>query len=149
MNNKYDRGAEMTDVIPTNVSPNYDEMIAAGYTMTADGFWIKEDGEIEMDIDETEPNVKILLLQSGEQLVADVSECLTSDTILLKDPRGVVLQSTSSDGQEISSTISYGIWFPLSESREIAISLNYIVAMEDPIQSLKQSYLSQTVEVAD
>jgi len=149
MNNKYDRGAEMTDVIPTNASPNYDEMIAAGYTMTADGFWIKEDGEIEMDIDETEPNVKILLLQSGEQLVADVGECLSSDTILLKDPRGVVLQSTSSDGQEISSTISYGIWFPLSESREIAISLNYIVAMEDPIQSLKQSYLSQTVEVAD
>lgn len=131
------------------MTENYDEMIAAGYTMTADGFWIKEDGEIEMDIDETEPNVKILLLQSGEQLVADVGECMASDKIILKDPRGVVLQSTSSDGQEISSTISYGIWFPLSESREIAISLNYIVAMEDPIQSLKQSYLSQTVEVAD
>ena len=106
--------------------------------------------------DSSDDSVKLILLQSGEQIVARVGSHPNASVVTLKDPRGVVLQSTTQspadteeEGEVITSTISYGIWFPLSKSRDITINGNYIVAIEDPIESLKQSYIAQTVEVID
>lgn len=94
----------------------------------------------DRDMEKT-ANVKLLLLQSGEQVVADVEERIEGDLITLKEPRGIVLQSTKDDGDNVTSTISHGEWFPLSKEREISISLSYVVAIVEPLESLHNSYL--------
>jgi hypothetical protein len=94
----------------------------------------------DMDL-EVVANVKLILLQSGEQIVADVEESVDGKTLTLKEPRGIVLQSSQEDGETVSSTISHGEWFPLSKDRTITIASNYVVAITEPLESLATSYV--------
>lgn len=135
MNNNYDR-----DEAPKT----YDEMREAGYEMTADGFWVPSEGEsMTLDPEELVTATKLLLLITGEQVLAQVEETMDGDTITLVDPREVRLEGTTSDGEKSTSSISYSTWLPLSQARRITIKASYVVTITDPIPSLVDSYLQE------
>lgn len=134
MNNNYDRGED--------APKTYDEMVAAGYEMTGDGFWLPRDEdspEVVGDVREVH-NVKLLLLKSGENVLANVTEQMYSDEVILHDPKLVTLELSAST---IESTIGYSDWQPLSKSRTLAVKKEYIVSMMEPLDELGKSYEAQ------
>lgn len=137
MNNNYDRGEE--------APKTYDEMVEAGYEMTGDGFWIpkEEEGVVVVSGEDLQASVKLLLLLNGEQVLTQLIEHDYSDTYTLRDPREVRLQSTSSDGESVTSTIGYSDWFPLSKDREIKLTKSFVVSITSPLDSLLESYIAE------
>lgn len=137
MNNNYDRGEE--------APKTYDEMVEAGYEMTGDGFWIpkEEEGTVVVSGEDLQASVKLLLLLNGEQVLTQLIEHDYSDTYTLRDPREVRLQSTSSDGESVTSTIGYSDWFPLSKDREIKLTKSFVVSITSPLDSLLESYIAE------
>lgn len=123
---------------------NYDDMIAAGYEMTADGFWIPaEDKPIDDEImNSPAAPVKLILLESGETLIAEVAYSMDGANLILDDPRTVIIQAYRLDDEEksTSTTISYSDWMPLSAERKFTLSSKYVVLVTDPIDSLIESY---------
>ena len=139
MNNNYDRGDE---------PKTHEEMVQAGYEMTGDGFWVpvEDGGIIEVSAAEIGDSVKLLLLLNGEQVITQLIETMGSDSYTLRDPREVRLQSTSSDGESVTSTIGYSDWFPLSADREIKLAKSYVVSVTRPLESLLESYVGELAD---
>ena len=134
MNNNYDRDEPKT----------HEEMVKEGYEMTGDGFWVPaEDDVVEVTGAELGATVKLLLLLNGEQVITQLIETMGSDTYTLRDPREVRLQSSSSDGDTVTSTIGYSDWFPLSADREIKLAKSYVVSVTRPLESLMESYVGE------
>ena len=139
MNNNYDRDEE--------APRTEDEMIAAGYIKSSDGFWIPKSGEtLEVEAEEVIQNTKLVVLLNGEQLLAQVEESFGRDTITLIDPRQVRLEGTTSDGEGSTSSVSYSYWLPLSEDRRIEIAKSYVVCITKPLDTLVESYLGEFVD---
>ena len=140
MNNKYDR-----DEVPKT----HEEMVQAGYEMTGDGFWVpkeESEGVIEVAPAELADSVKLLLLLNGEQVITQLIDTIGSDNYTLRDPREVRLQSSSSDGETVTSTIGYSDWFPLSADREIKLAKSFVVSITRPLDSLLDSYIGALVD---
>ena len=132
MNNKYDRD---------DAPKTHDEMVDAGYEMTGDGFWIPGNEENIVITAEATSSVKLLLLQSGEEVLCTFTESMYTDKCFLGNPMSVMVQSTTSEGGgERTSTVAFSDWMPLSEDRNIEVSRSYIVAVTTPIESLVESY---------
>ena len=137
MNNDYDR----------DVAPNHDEMTKAGYEMTDDGFWVPSEEEVlQIEAEDLANSTKLLLLLSGEQILAQVEENMTGDVITVIDPREVRLEGTTSDGESTTSSVSFSAWLPLSHTRRIQINKSYVVCMNTPIQSLVESYIGEFID---
>lgn len=137
MNNDYDR----------DVSPNSDQMTRAGYEKTEDGFWVPVEGEVlQVEAEDLAEATKLILLLSGEQVLAQVEENLSGDTITVIDPREVRLESTTSDGETTTSSVAFSSWLPLSHTRRIQINKSYVVCMNTPIQSLVESYVGEFID---
>ena len=133
MNNKYDR-----DEAPKT----YDEMVAAGYEMTGEGVWMprEEAGSFEVLITEAEPAVKLVMFINGEEVIAEVQESFAGDTYTLINPLRVMVQSTSADGDERTSTVAFTDWMPLSDDRSITVNRSFVATITNPIESLIASY---------
>ena len=133
MNNNYDRDQVY-----------HEEMRERGYEMTADGFWMGRehftDEELQESVREVR-NVKLLLLQSGDNVLANVTETMTGDEVILNNPKLVELNLASTN---IETTIGYSDWQPLSNSRTFAIKRSYIVSVMEPLEELRASYEAQT-----
>ena len=137
MNNDYDRDA----------TPDHDQMIKAGYEMSGDGFWVPSEGEVlQIEAEDLANSTKLLLLLSGEQVLAQVEENLNGDVITVIDPREVRLEGTTSDGESTTSSVAFSAWLPLSHSRRIDINKTYVVCMNTPIQSLVESYVGEFID---
>ena len=100
----------------------------------------REVGCVDVTMPESPAAVKLLLLLTGEEVLAEVIEHLGSDEVTLIRPMRVMVQSTSSDGDSRSSTIAFTDWMPLSESREIRVSRKMIGVITTPLDSLIESY---------
>ena len=139
MNNNYDR-----DESPRT----YDEMVAAGYQMTAEGVWIPQDEMESMEVTITEEDliderkVQLFLLKSGETIISEYTQSLSGQTYFFDDPRIVMIQASSGDGETTQTTIAYSDWMPLSKERSFTVSSEWVVCRTEPLDSLVQSYLS-------
>ena len=91
-----------------------------------------------------EPAVKLVIMQSGTQVIAEVSEPLYGDYYILRDPRTVSLQVTTEGGQEVIESISYAAWAPLSADDTFHVYKSAVVSVCNAIESLEQSYRGVT-----
>lgn len=123
MNNNYDREPAPGET--------YDQMRDKGWEMSADGFWFKE---------EEPPATKLLLLQSGENILAGITEVMNQDEVILHDPKLVTLEVTTTG---LESTIGYSDYQPLSKGRTFRIKTSFIVSCLDPLDELTASYERQ------
>jgi hypothetical protein len=95
--------------------------------------------------------VKLLLLKSNEEVVADVQELvdenekpvfivLTNPFIvkLIENPE-LLVEGLSSDNKNRYSVKFYQ-WMPLSAENRIAIDPSWVVTAVEPLDAVKQSY---------
>lgn len=142
MNNNYDREESKPN------PENYDEMIAAGYEMSGEGFWIppqEMDGVVDVSVTEI-PVVKLVVFLNGEQVLAEVEESMDGKKLTLKNPLSVMLQGVTEadDNGDYQTTVSYGAWLPLAADRDIVVERGSIISICDPVQSLVDSYVGGT-----
>ena len=95
--------------------------------------------------------VKILLLKSGEDVIADVSEMVAGEEdservigYFLRKPCIVKLlkkPSKNDTGEEKAQTsISMFPWMPLAKEERIPLATDWVVTMVTPIDKLQEMY---------
>ena len=97
--------------------------------------------------------IKILVLKSGEDVIADIKEMLTADKqvmgYLLNTPCVVKLISSApltadeaNPKSETKSEMSVRMhpWMPLAKEREIPLSTDWVVTMFTPVEKVLKMY---------
>ena len=102
--------------------------------------------------------IKLLLLKSGEDIIADISEMTVGEEGDLERPfrvigyfveKPVVVKLKDShlveDDKKTALQVSLYPWMPLSKTEKIPLSLEWVVTMVDPIDRLKEMYVEDIV----
>ena len=88
--------------------------------------------------------VKILLIKSGEDVIADVKEMVSPDKkvigYFLSKPCVVKLLPKTTDGNKRETSISMYPWMPLAEEKEIPLPTDWVVTMVTPIKKVETMY---------
>ena len=98
-------------------------------------------------------SVKLVMLNSGEDIIADVKELKTEEGVVgyfFHDPliikmyqpeEPTVLNEESSTRQYASKiSIQFYPWIPLSEESRIPCSADWVVTIVEPVQNVKKLY---------
>ena len=93
--------------------------------------------------------VKLAILKSGEDIVADIKEMLVGEGddakvvgYFLTRPCGVSLNSKGLkiDDEKDTYQLKLFPWCPLTKSTKIPIAADWVVTIVDPIDKIKQMY---------
>ena len=88
--------------------------------------------------------VKILLLKSGEDVVADVKEMVSPDDkvigYFLTKPCVIKLIPKETEGNKKETSISMYPWMPLAKEKDIPLPTDWVVTMVTPIKKVEQMY---------
>jgi hypothetical protein len=91
-------------------------------------------------------SVKLLLLKSGEDVVADVQEMVVEEKVVgyyLKHPCRVNLVSDLGETEGVSmvpSKIQLLPWMPLSKDKIIPVVSDWVVTITEPIEQVVKMY---------
>lgn len=88
-------------------------------------------------------SVKLLILKSYEDVVADVKEMLSGDKIVgfvLNNPYLVRLEDANVD---MPARVSFYPYAPLSKETAIPIPCDWVVSIVEPLDEVKNSYMEQ------
>ena len=101
--------------------------------------------------------LKLILLKSGEDLIADVTEMAVGEEESIETPKRVIgyffdkaCVVKLKEGQEHSENksafqVSMFPWMPLSADSHIPVPSDWVVTMVEPKEKLKQMYLEDVV----
>ena len=88
--------------------------------------------------------VKILLLKSGEDVVADVKEMVSPDDkvigYFLTKPCIIKLIPKETEGNKKETSISMYPWMPLAKEKAIPLPTDWVVTMVTPIEKVDTMY---------
>ena len=90
--------------------------------------------------------IKVLVLKSGEDVIADVQEMMSSsDQVIgyfLNKPCVVKLQT-----KDASSDVSVRMhpWMPFAREKMIPLSTDWVVTMVTPVESIQEMYEKQVL----
>jgi len=103
--------------------------------------------------------IKLLLLKSGEDLLADVQEMVAGEedekrvigyllnkpcTVKMRDPN--LLQEESTEEQKKASfQVSLYPWMPLSADKVIPVPADWVVTIVEPIAKLTEMYIEDVI----
>ena len=102
--------------------------------------------------------VKLVMLKSGEDVVADVKEIKSNEEVIgyyFEDPLIIKLEqpddstlltenNESSIKQYLSKVnVTFYPWIPLSKNKTIPCSADWVVTIVEPIDKLKTQYLER------
>jgi len=102
--------------------------------------------------------IKLVLLKSGEDVIADITEMGTGDEkdrrvvgyflnkpciIKMRDPN--VLAEEPDGPTKAGFAVSLYPWMPLSKEETIPIAADWLITMVEPIDKLKQMYVEDIV----
>ena len=105
--------------------------------------------------------VKLAILKSGEDIIADVKEMLLKDEegkgervigYFLHKPCGVSLSNEilkTDDADTDSFKIKLFPWCPLSQDEVIPLTADWVVTIVEPIDKLKQMYEKEVLSHAN
>jgi len=92
-------------------------------------------------------SVKLVLLKSGEDVIADVQEMVIGETEDTRRVVGyflnkacVVKMKTTEDEEDKSYQISLFPWIPLSKDTKIPVINDWVITLVEPIETLKEMY---------
>ena len=92
--------------------------------------------------------VKVVLLKSGEQIIADIKEMVSEDKVLgyfLERPYVVHLRNPElviNKDSPIQLEISLFNWIPLSKDPIVPIPTDWVVTIVEPVKKLNDMYKS-------
>ena len=106
--------------------------------------------------------VKLLLLKSGEDIIADVKEMVVGETeetrrvvgYFLHKPCVVKMTPPSNvpeefkeeiDPQKASFQVTLFPWMPLSKDKTILIPTDWVVTMTEPVDTIKDMYIEEVI----
>jgi hypothetical protein len=78
-------------------------------------------------------NIKILMLKSLEDIIADVSYRQESSEVIVKNPFILTMNSEKSE-------VGFYPYAPLSSDVEISIPMDWIVSIVNPLKEIANSY---------
>ena len=91
--------------------------------------------------------IKVLVLKSGEDVIADVQEMMSSENqvmgYFLTKPCVVKLQA-----KETSSDVSVRMhpWVPFARETMIPVSADWVVTMVTPVEKIQEMYVNQVLK---
>ena len=91
--------------------------------------------------------IKVLVLKSGEDVIAEVQEMVSSDNqvigYFLSKPCVVKLQA-----KEKNNDISVRMhpWMPFAREKMIPLSTDWVVTMVTPVESIQEMYQKQVLD---
>jgi len=86
-------------------------------------------------------SVKLLVLKSYEDIIADVKEMMSGEKVigyLLSNPFVTRLNDEQRGG---ATSVTYYPYIPLSKQKEIPIPCDWVVTIVEPHDEVKNSYL--------
>ena len=91
-------------------------------------------------------SIKVAVLQSGEQIIAEMKEIVSKDrpiAYLFHQPQKVVLNnqivlSESNDKSSVEVTLAK--WILISDEDDVPVSVNQVVTLVEPVASIKKMY---------
>ena len=94
-------------------------------------------------------SVQLVLLKSGEELVADVREIydrendVVLDLVLVKPVRVAVVQQgvLTEDTNSGDSVLSFVPWLSTSKDEEFFLDKNWVVTICEPTDDIRESYI--------
>jgi len=99
--------------------------------------------------------VKLAILKSGEDIVADIKEMIVGEGddarvvgYVLTKPVGVSLnrKEITIDDEEESFQVRLIPWCPLTKNEKIPITADWVVTIVDPIDKITQMYTNEVLE---
>lgn len=96
-------------------------------------------------------SIKLVLLKTGETVICDIKELMVEDKprgYLLKDPIKVervtqIVVSENENYNEDNISVRLSSWIPLTEDSEIPVFLDTVIAIVEPLESLKNLYMEK------
>ena len=98
-------------------------------------------------------SVKLVMLKSGEDIIADVKEIKSNDDVIgyyfdnpliikiFESEEPKVLNEGESNKEYTSSVgVTFFPWIPLSKDNEVPCSADWVVTIVEPIEKLKKQY---------
>ena len=96
--------------------------------------------------------IKLLLLKSGEDIIADVQEMVVGEEetkrvvgYYLNRPSVVKLFKNQEDDVKKGMQISMYAWMPLAKDQTIPVIADWVVTMVDPVDNLINLYKEEIV----
>ena len=91
-------------------------------------------------------SIKVAVLQSGEQIIAEMKEIVSEDKPIayqFHQPQKVVLNnqivlSESNDKSSVEVTLAK--WILISDEDDVPVSVNQVVTLVEPVASIKKMY---------
>jgi hypothetical protein len=104
-------------------------------------------------------SIKLLLLKSGEEVIADIKEMIIGEDestnrvigYYLKNPCTVKIKESNplSDNTEVVGRLGYEVslykWIPLSADEQITIPTDWVVTMVNPVSKLEHMYIEDII----
>ena len=91
--------------------------------------------------------IKILVLKSGEDVIADIQEMMSSENqvmgYFLNRPCVVKIQAKG-DSKDVS--VRMHPWMPFAREKMIPLSTDWVVTMVTPVESIQEMYQKQVLE---
>ena len=91
--------------------------------------------------------IKVLVLKSGEDVIADIQEMMSSENqvmgYFLNKPCVVKIQAKG-DSQDVS--VRMHPWMPFAREKMIPLSTDWVVTMVTPVESIQEMYQKQVLE---
>ena len=90
--------------------------------------------------------IKLAVLQSGDQIIADMKEIVSEDkpiAYLFHKPQKVILnnQIVLSESKDQSSVeVTLANWILISDEDDVPVSTSQVVALVEPIETVKKMY---------
>ena len=91
--------------------------------------------------------IKVLVLKSGEDVIADVQEMMSSEDqvmgYFLNRPCVVKIQAKG-DSQDVS--VRMHPWVPFARETMIPVSADWVVTMVTPVEKIQEMYVNQVLK---
>ena len=93
-------------------------------------------------------SIKLALLKSGEEVIADIKEIRQEETdvlvsYLFKDPYCIKIKTTQvlvEDESRPKHELAYYKWMSLSNDSDIIVNKDWVVCITDPLDTVKNNY---------
>ena len=87
-------------------------------------------------------SIKLAILKSGEDVIADIQEMVFEEKVVgyfFNKPCAVKIRKNGEE-EDKSFQISLFPWLPLSKTTKVPITLDWVVTIVDPIETLENMY---------
>ena len=130
-----------------------DEFVVCDIIKRSEKYWIRVIPLVDSGLEEStillllDMSIKVAVLQSGDQIIAEMKEIVSEDrpiAYLFKQPHKLIVNSpvylTEEKDPQTSVEITLAKWIIVSDEDDVPVAVNQVVALVEPIDSVKKMY---------